>query len=194
MNQKVSWILASTSSRRKQLLQSIGLEFKRVSADINEYKTPPTGQPPIWVAQKNAQLKAQYVANQYPENYIIGSDTIVVFDQTVFNKPKNMADAYYMLEQLSNNTHQVITAVSVICKRNNFEKNFTKKTEVSFDPLTPNFIKHYLAAINPLDKAGAYAIQHPLSQTFAHFNQTGFTNIMGFPIEAFKKHLQHLLH
>lgn len=193
MGQKKSWILASSSARRQQLLRSIGLEFTCVSADVSEYKTPITGKGPCWVAEKNAYLKAQCVANLYPNSYVIGSDTIVVFNQTVFNKPRDMHEAYQMLSQLSGNTHQVITAISIICRKDSFEKIFLETTEVTFDSLNPDFIKRYLNTISPLDKSGAYAIQHPLSNTFAHFDKSGFSNIMGFPIEAFQKHFQSLL-
>lgn len=190
MDKKISWILASSSSRRVQLLQSIGLEFTCVSANVNEYKIPPQGQTPHWVGEQNAYLKAQQVANLYPQSYVIGADTIVVFKQSVFNKPKDMEEAQYMLEQLAGNTHQVITSVAIICKTDNFEERFLEVTDVSFELLTSDFIKKYLNTISPLDKAGAYAIQHPLTQTFAHFDKNGFSNIMGFPIEEFKKRIQ----
>lgn len=192
MDKKISWILASSSSRRQELLHSIGLEFTCVPADVSEYKIPPQGQTPHWVAEQNAYLKAQQVANLHPQSYIIGADTIVVFNQSVFNKPKDMAEAQCMLEQLAGHTHQVITAVAIICRTDNFEEKFLETTDVSFDSLTHDFIKKYLNTISPLDKAGAYAIQHPLTQTFAHFDKNGFSNIMGFPIEAFKKHIQSL--
>lgn len=190
MDKKTPWILASSSSRRQELLRSIGLEFACISANINEYKIPPKDQPPRWVAEKNAYLKAQQIANLYPQSHVIGSDTIVVFEQSVFNKPKDMEEAQCMLEQLAGHTHQVMTAVAIICQTDHFEKKFIEITNVTFDSLSSDFIKKYLNIISPLDKAGAYAIQHPLTQTFAHFDKSGFSNIMGFPIEAFKKRIQ----
>ena len=192
MDKKISWILASSSSRRVQLLQSIGLEFTCVSANVNEYKSPPPGQTPHWVAEQNAYLKAQYVANLYPQSYAIGADTIVVFKQSVFNKPQTMKEAEYMLEQLAGHTHQVITAVAIISKADHFEEKFLETTDVTFDPLDLAFIKEYLSTISPLDKAGAYAIQHPLTQTFAHFDKNGFSNIMGFPVEKFSAYLREI--
>ena len=192
MDKKTAWILASSSSRRVQLLQSIGLEFTCISAHINEYKTPPEGQKPAWVAEQNAYLKAQYVANLYPQSYVIGADTIVVLNQSVFNKPKDIEDAQHMLEQLAGHTHQVMTAVAIICKRDHLEEKFIETTDVSFDSLKPAFIKEYLSTIFPLDKAGAYAIQHPLTQTFAHFAKNGYSNIMGFPIEKFSTYLREI--
>ena len=191
--EEIPWILASSSSRRQQLLQEIGLHFICVPANVEEYKKAGEGQTPRWVVQENAYLKAQHVASLYPKHYVIGSDTIVVFQQSIFNKPKDMAEAQHMLEQLSGNTHQVLTAVAIICQSKHKEEIFVESTDVTFDTLSPDFIKKYLATISPLDKAGAYAIQHPLTQTFAHFDKRGFSNIMGFPTEAFKEHVKSLL-
>lgn len=181
----IDWILASSSARRKDLLTSLGISFKCINANIEEVNID-TYPHPAAIAQSNAQKKAQYVANLYPQAYVIGADTIVTLDKKIFYKPHNLNEAKQMLQQLSNKKHSVITAVSVICKTQNFLKEFFEESFVYFKPLTDDFIETYLKSINPLDKSGAYAIQAPLTQTFAQISGSE-SNIIGFPIEKFKE-------
>ena len=181
------WILASSSPRRIELLHTIITDFDVCSASVEELHTAPKGEPPEFVAQTNAQRKAEFVATKNPNAYVIGADTIVVLGNVIFNKPKNFEEARWMLKQLSGQTHQVITAVYISCKSDHFDKEFSVYSPVTFKQLDSDFIERYLHEIHPLDKAGAYAIQHPLTQTFAAFLPEDYTNIMGFPIKAFKQ-------
>lgn len=186
------WILASSSPRRIELLRTIIPQFDICSASVEELHSAPEGKRPEFVAQINAKRKATYVAEQHPDTYVIGADTIVVWGNDIFNKPKNFEEARWMLEQLSGHTHHVITAVCVICQADHFIKEFSVYSPVTFDKLNTEFIENYLQAIHPLDKAGAYAIQHPLTQAFATFAPEDYTNIMGFPVKAFKKEIKNL--
>ena len=111
----------------------------------------------------------------------------MVLGHTMLNKPKNLEEARWMLEQLAGQTHHVITAVCIICRSEHFYREFAVHSPVTFAQLDPDFIEKYLHTIQPLDKAGAYAIQHPLTKTFATFSTEDYTNIMGFPVEAFKQ-------
>lgn len=187
------WILASSSPRRIELLRSVLPDFTVCSATIEELHNVPQGKQPEIVAQINAKRKAKYIAEKDPNAYIIGADTIVVLGNNIFNKPKNFEEAYWMLQQLSGNTHNVITAVCVICKSDHFYKEFSTFSPVTFAQLDSAFIRKYLEEIHPLDKAGAYAIQHPLTKTFATFPPEAYTNIMGFPVSTFKQAMECIL-
>lgn len=181
----MDWILASSSPRRKELLASLGVSFKCVNADIEETNVTFHRQPEL-IAQINAQKKAEFVANLYPKAYVIGADTIVTLDGKIFYKPATILEAKQMLQQLSGKQHAVITAVNVICKTEQFLKNFFDKTFVHFKPLTDIFIDKYMQFVHPLDKSGAYAIQDPLTQTFARISGSQ-SNVVGFPIEKFSE-------
>ena len=187
------WILASTSQRRIDLLKSIGLVFEVIPADIEELRLPLLNDTVDKVAVINARRKVQYVASKYSDAYVIGADTIVTLDEKVFNKPKDIEEAYEMLSRLSGRTHEVITAVCVMQKSENFICEFAEVSRVHFQPLTHSFIEEYTQEVAVLDKAGAYAIQDPKTQTFASFDPESYPNIMGFPIKSFQKHLECIL-
>ena len=186
------WILASSSPRRVELLRTVMKNFDICSASVEELHTVPDGAHPETVAQINAHKKAVCIAEKHPDAYVIGADTIVVLGNAIFNKPKNFEEARWMLEQLSGQTHYVITAVCIICETDHLSREFAVHSPVTFASLKSDFIDKYLREIHPLDKAGAYAIQHPLTQEFATFSPEDYTNIMGFPINAFKQVLEHI--
>ena len=181
----MNWILASSSPRRKELLSSLGIAFQCVNADVEESNVAFHPQPET-IAQNNAQKKAEYVANLYPQAHIIGADTIVTLEGKIFYKPNTILEAKQMLKQLSGKQHRVITAVSVVCKSEKFLKNFFDQTLVYFKPLSNNFIDEYFQFVHPLDKSGAYAIQAPLTQTFACISGSE-SNVVGFPVEKFSE-------
>lgn len=187
------WILASSSPRRIELLRTVITEFDICSVSVEELHAVPDGNPPEFVTQTNARRKAEYVTKKHPDAYVIGADTIVVVKNAIFNKPKNIEEARWMLEQLAGQTHHVITAVCIICRLDHFCKEFSVHSPVTFAQLSSSFIEKYLQEIQPLDKAGAYAIQHPLTQSFASFSPADYTNVMGFPVSAFKQTVEHIL-
>ena len=187
---KFTWILASTSPRRNQLLKECLPTFRCISQQTDEIKES-TKHSPTWVAEQNALKKAAAVARLHPHAYVLGADTIVVFNNRIFNKPKTLDEAVNMLTTLSGQLHTVTTGVAIVCKGNNFKYTFVEHTQVSFLPLDPTFKKAYLTEISPLDKAGAYAIQHPLSASFIRIKGS-FSNVMGLPIEALTKALKQL--
>lgn len=185
MTDMIEWILASNSPRRKELLASLGIQFKCVSADVEENNVAFHTHPEE-VAQANARKKAEFVANLHSQAYVIGADTIVTLEGKIFYKPNDLLEAKRMLQTLAGKQHTVITAVSVICKAESFSKDFFDKTLVYFKPLTDEFMDRYFQSVQPLDKSGAYAIQNPLTQTFARIS--GFeSTVVGFPIEKFSE-------
>ena len=138
-----TWILASSSSERKRLLSEILPEFRCISPDVDEVREPGNN-PPVWVPQTNAHLKASFIAEQHPDARVIGADTVIVFGATVFNKPKDLADAKRTLRLLSGKTHSAVTGLEIVCKATQFRYATTVETKVTFDPLTDDFIDTYL--------------------------------------------------
>ncbi len=149
-------LLGSSSPRRAALLAAAGVPFELASApDVDE--TPPAGASPEEVPVLLARRKALACAARAPGRLVLGADTVVVLDGGILNKPLHAADARRMLAALSGRTHRVVTGVAVtdgvrvLCGAD--------AAEVEFSPWTPGEIDAYVATGEPLDKAGAYAIQ-----------------------------------
>ena len=185
-----TWILASSSSERKRLLSEILPEFRCIAPDVDEAREPGNN-PPVWVPQTNAHLKASLIADQYPDAWVIGADTVIIFESRVFNKPKDLADAKRTLQLLSGKTHSAVTGLEIVCKATQFHYATTVETKVTFDPITDDFIDTYLEEVKPLKSAGSYTIRHPLTQTFVHLEGSQ-SNVSGFPTEAFREILETL--
>ena len=111
------------------------------------------------ISQVNAYRKARTVAKKHPDALVLGADTLVYLGTQLFGKPASLAEAEQMLVQLQGQTHQVVTGVCLIHLRNHRQKIFAESTSVTFRPLTTDQIRAYLKRVDPLDKAGAYAIQ-----------------------------------
>lgn len=185
---KTELILASSSPRRQELLREIGIPFQTHAANINEDQM--SGEAPIAYALRLAQEKAQAVAAHYPQSYVLGADTIVVVDDEVLGKPKSCEDAVRMLRLLSGRGHEVITAVSVIAPRTAAPSTVAPSTPVEtrasttkvyFRELAEDEIQRYVAGGEPMDKAGAYAIQGGASR-WADRIEGEFSNVVGLPL------------
>lgn len=150
-------ILASSSPRRIELLHLLGVEFTVVPSDIKEEAAShvPIGE----LVQRIALAKAKHVAARFDRGLVIGADTVVVCERRIFGKPTDIEDARGILRQLAGKTHQVYSGVAVVQAEDGREKTAHAVTEVTFRPLTEPQIKRYFEMIDPLDKAGAYAIQ-----------------------------------
>lgn len=170
-------ILASTSPRRLYLLQSVGFEVLSKAPNIDE--TPLVEEDPITLVQRLAKLKAEAL-NITTDRPIIAADTIVVLDSMILGKPKDRADAIRMLTLLSGKTHKVITGYAV--KRGQQAHIGYVVTSVTFRILSEQAIINYIEIDNPLDKAGAYAIQTAGSCLTDRINGS-YTNIIGLPIQ-----------
>jgi septum formation protein len=173
-----SLILASSSPRRQALLREAGIPFQVHAANINEEQI--AGESPMQYAQRLAREKAQAVAAQYPQCYVLGADTIVVIEGEVLGKPKDHADAARMLRLLSGRGHEVITAVSVVAQGTLAETR-ASTTKVYFREITEAEIQQYVAGGEPMDKAGAYAIQGGASR-WTNRIEGEFSNVVGLPL------------
>jgi len=186
-------ILASSSPRRQELLREIGIPFQVHAAHINEDQI--AGEDAREYALRLAREKAQAVAAHYPQSYVLGADTIVVVDGEVLGKPKDHADAARMLRILSGRSHEVTTAVSLLapgtvapgtvapstvapCTRTETRACTTK---VYFRKLTEDEIQQYVASGEPMDKAGAYAIQGGASR-WTNRIEGEWSNVVGLPL------------
>lgn len=171
-------ILASSSPRRQELLNQIGCKFKVVPSGAEEDNSKTL--PPEQLVINNAVAKAQDVADKLDGNdVIIGADTIVVMNGEVYGKPVNVADAKRMLSSLSGNVHTVYTGIALI-KGNTVWRDF-EKTTVKLSKLTSGEIDQYIATGEPMDKAGAYAIQG-IATVFIEEIQGCYTNVVGLPL------------
>jgi septum formation protein len=179
-------ILASASPRRAELLRHLKVEFKILPGDALEVMHEHLS--PAELCQLNAHHKARAVAKKIPDALVLGADTLVFLDDEPLGKPQNLAAAHRMLTRLQGRTHQVVTGVSLIHLRAHRERIFAVSTDVTFLPLDESQISDYLAKINPLDKAGGYAIQEHgekiISEIFG-----SYSNVVGLPLEQLREEL-----
>jgi septum formation protein len=179
-------ILASASPRRIELLQQIGVEFAVVKSDVAEkHNEQLTG---AELAHINAYRKARAVAKKHPDALVLGADTLVCLGTRLYGKPGTKDEARKMLAELQGKTHQVVTGVCLLELRKHRQRVFSDSTDVTFRKLDKTEIDHYLAKINPLDKAGAYAIQDH-GELIVERVDGSFTNVVGLPLERLKDEL-----
>ncbi|MDQ3082435.1 MAG: Maf family protein [Gemmatimonadota bacterium] len=150
-----STILASSSPRRRQLLTLVGIAHTVIPADIDELPLP--GELPKGHAERLAREKAQTVADAFPNELVIGADTIVVLDDRILGKPRDENHAREMLGELSGRTHTVVTGMA--CALNGEVVSAVETVEVTFRYLTAAEIDAYVSTGEPMDKAGSYGIQ-----------------------------------
>ena len=180
-------ILASASPRRAELLQLLKLKFRVVPSTATEILDEQLS--PFEVCQLNARRKARAVAKKNPDSLVLGADTLVFLDGEIMGKPASPADAERMLTRLQGRTHQVVTGISLIHLRAHRERIFAVGTEVMFHPLDAGQIRDYLAKVNPLDKAGAYAIQEHGDLIISEISGS-YSNVVGLPVERLKGEIQ----
>ena len=177
-------ILASASPRRKELLAKAGISFTVIPAAGEEKRTSET---PGEVVQQLARDKAEWVAQSLAEceegTLVIGSDTIVVFENRILGKPKDRRDAAETLEKLQGNTHQVYTGVTVLERKAGkwVEHTFFESTDVTFYPVSREEIQDYIATGEPMDKAGSYGIQG-LFGIYVKGICGDYNNVVGLPV------------
>src|SRR5437867_7976208 len=180
-------ILASGSPRRTELLRQLGLDFKVVPCDVKEVDHEELSAHEL--AQINAYRKARSVAKKYPDALVLGADTVVCCETELFGKPISLEQAYLMLEHLQGLIHQVVTAVCLLHLRDRRQKLFSESTAVTFRRLDATKIRRYLNRVNPLDKAGGYAIQEEGQQLIEKIAGS-YTNVVGLPLERLAAELQ----
>ncbi len=183
-------VLASASPRRAELLRQLGFEFKVVPSTVPEiHHDQLTAQE---ASQINAYRKARAVAKRFPDMVVLGADTLVYLESTLYGKPACLEAAYEMLEQLQGRTHQVVTAICLLHLREHRQRVFAETTAVTFRALDAVAIRRYLTRVNPLDKAGAYAIQEE-GELLVERIDGSYTNVVGLPLERLKPELTALL-
>ena len=180
-------ILASASPRRSELLRQLKVNFQVLPGNATE--VAPEHLSPQEICQLNAHRKARVVAKQIPDALVLGADTLVFLDTTILGKPADRAGAHAMLALLEGRTHQVVTGVSLIHLRGHRERIFAVSTNVTFLPLTHAQINHYLDRINPLDKAGGYAIQDHGELIVSEISGS-YSNVVGLPLERLAAELE----
>ena len=148
-------VLASGSPRRHELLKLIGVDHEVAPADLDESQLP--GEKPDAHAERLARAKSAAIAAGRADSLVVGADTIVVVDQHILGKPRDVSDAARMLRMLSNRSHVVMTAVAVTLGGRTL--SLVEKVTVIFRELTEDEIARYIATGEPMDKAGAYGIQ-----------------------------------
>ena len=179
-------ILASQSPRRAEILRMIGVNFKVDSCNINEKMNQKIEQNEI--AMNISKAKAEKISQKYPNNIIIGADTIVVYNEKIFGKPKDKNESKKMLKALSGNCHKVITGVTIMNKKLGVLKTFSETTKVFVKKIPRNQIEFYVNNYNTLDKAGSYGIQEWFSVWIKKINGC-YYNVMGLPVSKLHKHL-----
>ena len=179
MRQLQHFILASGSPRRKRLLEDAGLVFDVVGAppDVEEDVAPGLGAQAE--ARSRALAKASCVAKTHPGAFVLGADTVVVLDGEILGKPSNADDASRMLGLLSGRTHEVITAFTLLGADSRHEDAVA--TKVSFRQIDEETIERYVDSGEPMDKAGAYAIQG-LGGGLVDKVEGSYTNVVGLPV------------
>ena len=174
-------ILASASPRRAKLLTAAGIRFKVISSDAEEVDGGHlTGSE---TAQLNAVRKARTVAKQNRKSVGLSADTVVCLGSRLFGKPENLKEARSMLRTLSGRTHEVVTGCCLVHTETERCEVFHERTHVTFRRLSHRQIDEYLDSIEPLDKAGAYAIQDN-GEVIVESVHGSLTNVVGLPLAS----------
>lgn len=170
-------ILASRSPRRSELLTAAGIAFEVLAADIDE--TPHANEAPEAYVERLAIEKARAVLALRPGATVLGADTTVVIDGLILGKPETDAEATDMLRRLQGRVHDVFTGVAVVSESG--ARSAVERTRVWFDAMTDEDISWYVASGEPVDRAGAYAIQG-LASRFIPRIEGSYTNVVGLPV------------
>ena len=188
-----SFILASQSPRRKQLLEWAEIPFTIVVSDTDESypATLSINEVPAYIAKHKALAVADIQTNEpSASNCIIAADTVVVLENTIMGKPLDRAHAIESLTALSGKTHEVITGVCILFAGQ--EICFSETTKVSFHSLTKDQIEFYVDNYKPYDKAGAYAIQEWIGVIGIQSIEGDFYNVMGLPVSKLVQKIKQL--
>ena len=170
-------VLASGSPRRSEILNSVGWEFTKHVADINE--TELADEMPDAYVLRLAREKAEAVAVGFPDDIVLGADTTVVIGGQIIGKPVDLADALRMLTMLAGNWHEVLTGVAVVA--NGETRSAIQRTRVKFAPMDDAEIAFLAERGDPLDKAGAYAVQAQAA-LFIEGIEGDYWNVVGLPV------------
>jgi MAF protein len=181
----VEFILASRSPRRRALIKLVGYSFQSIAADVDESSI--TNEEAATNVMLTAQLKANAIATQIVDKLsaertiIVAADTTVALDGNMLGKPIDKDDAWYMLRALRGRTHEVLTGITLLDMDTGKKVSETHTAVVTMRKYSDNDIAAYIATGDPMDKAGAYAIQHPEFQPVARLDGC-YTGVMGLSV------------
>ena len=173
-------ILASKSPRRSQLLREAGFEFTVQAFDMDESfpSSMPVEEVAPWLAERKAQVAAHLIQDR---EIVLAADSVVILDNTIYNKPEDHADAFRMIRLLSGRQHTVITGVSLLAKER--VSTFAGLTKVWFAELSDAEIDYYIHTCQPFDKAGSYGAQDWIGHCKITRIEGTFQNVMGLPVD-----------
>jgi septum formation protein len=181
-------VLASASPRRRELLQSAGVDFVPEAALAAEIHDPVLGMAGLVIS--NARTKALEVATRYPSAVVMGADTLVWLDGHALGKPSSPDDARRMLRALAGRVHEVVTGVHLVRLEPRQQVEFHEVTRVRFRALDDKMIEDYLSVVDVMDKAGAYALQER-GEMIVEAVEGSRSNVVGLPVERVVAALEH---
>jgi septum formation protein len=176
----VRFILASASPRRRQLLHEQGYEFLVTPAEVTE-RVPPhltAGETALF----NARAKAEAVGERFPNDVVLGVDTLVAHAGEIFGKPRDLLEAERMLRRLNGCAHHVFSGLWIVHASTGRRRGLIETSTVQFKRLAAGRLRNYLARVRPLDKAGAYAAQSDNGELIERV-EGSFSNVVGLPLE-----------
>ncbi|MBW2090851.1 MAG: septum formation inhibitor Maf [Deltaproteobacteria bacterium] len=172
-------ILASDSPRRRELLAILNIDYEVRPSQVDETIIP--GESASAHVLRLAQAKADRCADHHPDSWIIAADTVVVLNEKIMGKPRNRAEAAEMLRSLSGRRHNVLTGYCLLNRKLKKRECDFARTEVEFRKLSASDIETYLDSNEPIDKAGAYAIQGRGAALVSRITGS-YTNVVGLPL------------
>ncbi|MBP52434.1 MAG: septum formation protein Maf [Opitutae bacterium] len=178
-NEKSFLILASGSPRRRDLLYQMGVSFEVHCSGADEITSHVEG--PLAMVKENAKIKCLEVSKKFPDRFILGADTTVSLKNQIFGKPSDLEEAREMLFGLSGKTHDVSTGVCLSHQRLGYIETKVETSSVKFKEISGSTIDLYFEEIDPLDKAGAYAMQTRPDLIIEKYSGSR-TNIIGLPV------------
>ena len=181
-------VLASSSPRRREILEKLGISFDVIPSNADESGVDGSADETVMILAKR---KAENVAEKLNDSLVIGCDTLVALENDVFGKPESTAQAKEMLSRLSGNTHRVLSGLCLIDTVTGETRVSRDETFVSFRTLSPDEIRAYVLSGEPMDKAGAYAIQGGAGRFVSEVNGS-YDNIVGFPSELFLQEVRQM--
>ena len=181
-------VLASSSPRRREILEKLGIAFDVIPSNADESGVAGSADETVMILAKR---KAESVADKLNDSLVIGCDTLVALENDIFGKPESTAQAEEMLSRLSGNTHRVLSGLCLIDTATGETRVSRDETFVSFRVLSHEEIRAYVLSGEPMDKAGAYAIQGSAGRFVSEVNGS-YDNIVGFPSELFLREVRQM--
>lgn len=183
------FILGSGSPRRRELLGQIMSDYSVEVSDAEEIFSHPKGT--LALVMENARIKASSVAQSNLQHWVLGADTLVALEERVLGKPKSIGEATEMLQFLSGQTHQVSTGLCLINRTLDYEETRVETSQVTFKEINDSTIEEYFNEVNPLDKAGGYAIQIRHDLIVEKFEGSR-SNVIGLPLRLLEGWLREI--